>query len=826
MPLDPTVSSHPRGFLAGTLTVACCVLLSQSQGVTSAFAGETDAVATFRERIEPILESRCFSCHAYGVNKGNVAFDSLDADDAVLKNKALWWNVLRNVRAGVMPPAQKERLDPDAVRELASWIKSGPLGIPPSSLDPGRTVLRRLNRAEYRSTIKDLMGFDFRTDEEFPPDDSGHGFDNNGDVLSLSPLLLEKYLQAAETIVAKAVPIIPKVTPEIVAPGAEFLAADGKTNGERNTFYKPLAVAKTLRTKQEGAYKLTLDLAVQGSFDFDPGRARVIVRIDDAERWHHELKWEDFRRLKLEFDPEWQPGEHRLEVELQPLMGIEGIEKKKTFVDLRVEKATLEGPLGPEFMVATKNYGLFFNRPEPPAGGAERQGYARETLARFTERAYRTPAAPAAIDRLMAIAEAVMAQPGKRFEEGIAEAMVAVLASPRFLFRVDHPSAADNDSPFPLVDEPSLATRLSYFLWSSAPDDRLRELAGKGMLRKNLKAEVERMLADERSAAFVRNFVGQWLQARDIESVPINAFVVLRNDGKPARFGMDFDFQLRRAMRLEVESYFNALIKDDGSLLELVDSDYAYLNERLAKHYGIEGVQGDKIRKVTLPAGDPRGGVLTQGALLAVTSNPTRTSPVKRGQFLLDNILGTPAPPPPADVPALEDSGKDFKDKKPTVRQLMEIHRSKPLCNSCHSRMDPLGLALENFNALGLWRDKERSSPIDASGKLITGEAFQDVRDLKKIIRYEHATDFYRCLSEKLLTYAIGRGVEYDDVETVDSIVERLDQENGRFSVLLFGIIESPQFQRMRRPARAVASRTPASSPADPPPPQALEAKP
>jgi len=262
---------------------------------------------------------------------------------------------------------------------------------------------------------------------------------------------------------------------------------------------------------------------------------------------------------------------------------------------------------------------------------------------------------------------------------------------------------------------------------------------------------------------------------------------------------LELDHELRSAFRDETQMDFGYVMKEDRNVLELVDSDYTFLNERLALHYGITNVSGKEMRRVSLPADSPRGGVLTQGSILIVTSNPTRTSPVKRGLFILDNILGIPPPPPPANVPPLEDSEKEFGSRQPTLRETLEVHRNKPLCSSCHNRMDPLGLALENFNALGMWRQQERGVPIDAAGKLITGEAFDGIRDVKHAILARHRLDFYRCLTEKLLTYALGRGLEYYDVESVDRIVEQLDKANGRFSALLTGIIESSPFQRTRK---------------------------
>jgi hypothetical protein len=265
-------------------------------------------------------------------------------------------------------------------------------------------------------------------------------------------------------------------------------------------------------------------------------------------------------------------------------------------------------------------------------------------------------------------------------------------------------------------------------------------------------------------------------------------------------------------MRGEVERYFAYVLREDRSVLELLDSDYTFLNQRLATYYGVPDVKGDELRKVTLPAGSPRGGVLTSGAVLVVTSNPTRTSPVKRGLFVLENVLGTPTPPPPPDLPPLEDAGKKLKGRVPTLRETLEVHRASPVCSSCHDRMDPLGLAFENFNALGLWRDKEVGQPVDATGRLVTGEPFKDVRELKRVLAANHRAEFYRCLTEKLLTYALGRGLEYYDVETVDRIVERMERENGRFSALLAGVIESAPFQQRRAAPPIEESGRPASA--------------
>jgi hypothetical protein len=603
---------------------------------------------SFRERVQPILETYCYGCHGDGASEGGRTLDEFASDEALVGDRELWSAVLKNVRAGIMPPAGEERPDDDERRLLFEWIKFDAFGIDPANPDPGRVTIRRLNRVEYRNTIRDLMGVEFDTVEEFPADDTGYGFDNIGDVLTVSPLLLEKYLQAAETIVAEAVPT----------------HSDDDKKGQQKKFRK------------------------------------------------------------------------------------------------------------------------FFPRESAPEEPKERDAYAREIVERFARRAYRRPVDDGTIDRLVALARETYTTADQSFEAGIGRAMVAVLTSPRFLFRVEDIVAGADDAMHPLIDEHSLASRLSYFLWSTMPDDELSELADRGELRANLSRQLERMLKDRRIEALAENFAGQWLRARDVEKFEVDL-----------RFGHD----LADAMRRETEMYFEHIVREDRSVLELIDSNYTFVNELLAKHYGVDGVTGDTVRRVELPADSPRGGVLTQGTLLVVTSNPTRTSPVKRGLFILDNILGTPPPPPPASVPPLEAAAAGITDHTPTVRELQEQHRRDPLCHSCHARMDPLGLALENFDLLGAWRDTEHGQPIDASGVLMTGEEFGGIQELKNILKGQHRLDFYRCLTEKLLTYALGRGLEYYDEHTVDQIVEQTDREHGKFSALLTGIIQSAPFERQRR---------------------------
>lgn len=767
--------------------------------VAGAAAADAPGAVRFRQDVQPILTKYCFECHADGVNKGHVAFDAFKSDQELLENRDLWLRALKNTRAGLMPPARKPRPTAQEQQVLEQWIKADAFGIDPADPDPGRVTLRRLNRIEYRNTIRDLTGFDFKTDEEFPPDDTGYGFDTIGDVLSVSPMLLEKYLDAARAIATAAVPRVAKVVREQSVPGTRFARADGGAGtGDRFTFFKPAKFAQTFMVDRAGDYRLQVEFAVLGGFNFNPARCRVVFSLDGKERLKEEFGWQNGKKFTFPVDEALQPGEHKLAFDMEPLLkdGARPPAQDLDRIDMRIIGVRVQGPLDRASWVHPPNYERFFTREETPTG-ADRKPYAREVLARFAARAFRRPVDDRTVDRLTAIAEKVYTQPGKVFEDGIAEAVVAVLASPRFLFRVEDVEPSPAGTRHPKIDEHALASRLSYFLWSTMPDEELMSLAARHELRKNLAAQVKRMLADPRTSALVQNFTGQWLQARDVEGVSIDARAVMRREG--AGFTrIDLDGELRRAMRQETEMLFGHILRTDRSALELIDSDYTFLNEKLAKHYGIPDVSGPQMRLVKLPKDSPRGGVLTQGTFLTVTSNPTRTSPVKRGQFILDNILGTPAPPPPADVPQLEDAEKEFKDREPTIRELMEAHRQKPLCAACHARMDPLGLGLENFNALGLFRDKERGQKVDTAGKLLSGEEFETVSDLKRILTTDRRLDFYRCLTEKMLTYALGRGPEYHDTEAIDGIVARLEREDGRLSALVLGLIESAPFQKRR----------------------------
>lgn len=845
---------HLQPFSVGLFLLSACVL-----GWCSATcSAEPTGPQLFDEQIQPLLENYCYECHGYGMSEGSVTLDEFADGEDALSRHGLWHKALRMVRAKLMPPADHDRPPAEELAALEGWIKTHVFEIDPHDPDPGRVTVRRLNRVEYRNTIRDLIGVDYDTELHFPPDDTGHGFDNIGEVLTMSPLLLEKYIAAAKEIIRQAVPTASRVVPERVLTGQRF-RPEGAGNADQRergplwlSYYEPAWVSAEFEAEHTGTYELVVDLSADEKhvdYAFDYNRCRVKFLVDDRELWSQEFSRQGGQPFQFRFQENWQPGPHRLTFELEPLTA--GLEQPRKLT-IRIERVTVRGPLDkPEHWVQPKGYRRFFPR-DVPESAAERLAYARELLGDFATRSYRRPVDDATVERLAALAEAYYTQPANTFEGGIAEAMAAVLVSPRFLFREEGYEQAPGKA-YPLVDEYALASRLSYFLWSTMPDKELMRLAGEGLLRENLTQQVARMTADPRWQEFVEQFAGQWLRARDIEGASIDVRDVIRRDEKPdpealrlrhrfrqlrrkdseelteserteleeifrkffaqrERFQrFELDDELRHAMRRETEMQFEHVFCENRSLLELLDCDYAFLNERLARHYGIEGVEGSKMRKVSLAPDSPRGGVLTQGTILVTTSNPNRTSPVKRGVFILENLLGVPPAPPPPNIPPLEDEDAEETADMPTLREALAVHRADPLCSSCHDRMDPLGLAMENFNALGLWREQDRGKPIDASGTLISGQSFSHMSELKKILTTDKRLDYYRCLTEKMLTFAIGRGLEYYDVETVDAIVERLEASGGKAQVLLSGIIQSAPFQRTRR-ADPVEADAPADS--------------
>ncbi len=601
----------------------------------------------FEKHVEPLLQTLCFDCHGDGADEGGVQFDAAESYEALVANRQLWGKVWDNVLTGNMPPAEMSQPTKTELRTLSRWIGQTVFGIDANSPDPGRVTIRRLNREEYRYSVRDLLGIKFNVDEHFPADDTGYGFDTIADVLTVPPTLMDKYFQAAAQI-------------------SERL-------------------------------------------------------LDSAEE-------------------------------------------------------------------APEAYRQVFGEAPLPTGDEQRERLTRQILENVATRAYRQPVTDEFLDRLLQLANASVDSDDLTVEQLVCRAVEVILVSPRFLYRAEFQPRPDDPTHVHPLDEFALASRLSYFLWSSLPDDELLDLARAGRLREELKRQVRRLVEDPKSERFVENFVGQWLQTRQVVGLHKSGTLHKQID------------RLRRDMRNETYRFFTHIMREDLPVVDLIGADYSFLNDDLAKFYEIPGVIGDQLRLVKFEPDSSRGGVLTHASVLMVTSNPNRTSPVKRGMFVLDNLLGLPAPPAPPDVPSLEES-RD-RGERFTLREQLARHRADPGCASCHDRMDPLGIGLENFDAVGRWRDEVDGLAIDASSQLSSGEQFSDIRELRAIL-VEKRRLFYRCLTRKLMTYALGRGIEYTDTPQVEAIVDTMmaeesDGNRSRFSTMLLGIVESPQFQ-MRR---------------------------
>ena len=752
------------------------------------------------------VRKHCFECHGEKDIKADLSLFADTNVASVVKRRAVWESVVEMVSTGQMPPSEKprpEQADSDKfVAAINALFEDHDLHAPP---DPGRVTVRRLNRVEYNRTVRDLMGIDFNAAEDFPSDDIGHGFDNIGDVLTVSPVLMERYLAAAETIVNKAILIGTPPPPPKRHTAATFI----KTT-KQEAFEIPFRSLES-----HGSLSTTHKLTVAGEYKFrfrgwsrpvGPQPVKVAFQIDGKETETVEVKATSQDKGTYEAKPVWlNPGERRVAIEfLNEYTDAEIENLAEAQRTLFVEFFELEGPLD---MVPPSHKMLLScdatkTKPEQT----------REVLSRFLARAYRRPATQAELERLVVLA--TLAQDdGLSWEAAMQRAMLAVLVSPKFLFRLeldDRPrplatteTATPNSLAPQALDEYQLASRLSYFLWSTMPDEALFALASQGELTKNLDAQVRRMLADPKSKSLVDQFAMQWLQLQRLKTV-----------APDTKLFPQFNDTLRAAMFQETELFIDAIIREDRSILDLIDADFTFVNRPLARHYGLEEAmskrpEGDQRRRRTGPNRDrrdgeferitlpdkQRGGLLTQASILTVTSNPTRTSPVKRGRWILEQILGAPPPPPPPNVPELADgNGAQLTG---SLRQRMEQHRANPSCANCHAKMDPLGFAFENFDAIGGFRQKDGEFPIETAGVLPDGKTFQGPVELKAILM-EQRSKLSRNLAEKLLTYALGRGLEHYDRRAVLKIQTALEQNGYKFSTLASEIAKSDPF-RMKR---------------------------
>lgn len=771
---------------------ALSCLIGCAVGSASAAPG---VEAGYGKEIVPLLENYCFKCHGEGTSKGDFSMDEFKDLPSHLKDKKHWLSIWRNVRSQIMPPSEEDQPSAEERRKLLAWIEKDVFNLDPANPDPGRVTIRRLNRNEYQNAVYDLLGVEYDTSEIFPADDTGYGFDNIGDVLSISPLLMEKYITAADEVVALALPEgAAAQAPRVEIDGADFkVSGNPRVNGR----WLPFAGAQTVVLDQEiqwdGDYQIRVEYSIMGGVEATTDEATMTVAASGKSVGEASLGWDQRRVIDLTGKVALQKGKQTLEIGIRPSRRPANGEED---LFLRVQRVIVSGPLKGKQHEYPKGYRMIFVDGPAPDDQKASDLYARKIMRSFVSRAFRKPLDDLTINRLVTIVKEISRQPGKDFQDGIKAAIATCLTSPRFLFRVEFQPEPDNPAKVVPLDEYSLASRLSFFIWGSVPDDELLSLAFNKKLRVNLTQQVDRMLDDPRSQRLVRNFVGQWLQTRDVDTVAISARTILgMNSNREAAHV--FDPRLRIDMRMETDLLFDFILRKNRPLEEIISARYSFLNERLAKFYGIAGVQGEEFRPVDLTEHPERGGVLGQGSFLLVTSNPTRTSAVKRGLFVLENFLGTPPPPPPPGIPALE-AAAPAGNAHPTQREMMEIHRKKPECRSCHARMDPIGLGLENYNALGQFRSREHGKVIDTSGQLVTGEKFTDAATLKRILAVQRKQDFYRCFTEKLLTFAIGRGMEIYDATTVDQLTQRLAKNQGSMRDLIHGIIGSAPFQ-MRR---------------------------
>lgn len=748
------------------------------------FAADGTADNSFRQEVLPFTKKYCLDCHSGKEAEGKLALDQFADIRAVDGGQEAWAKIRKYLQARIMPPPDADQPGEAELRAVIGWIDRHFSGIDCRlRRDPGRLTLRRLNRAEYNNTIRDLTGVDFKPADDFPADDVGYGFDNIGDVLSMPPILLEKYLAAADQIVDRAIYIhTPDKTPK-----QRFLARDVEhtgghsgsigwefpSNGEAFTEVLLPARGQYILRGRAVATQAGDELAKM-AFKFDDRQVHVAdVSAAAGSPENYETK---FTANK---------GKHRFCLAfINDFYDPDNPDPKRRDRNLGIEFLEIQGPLdGPPPELPESHKKILFCQ---PTKGQERE-CAAKILSRFASRAFRQPAGNDEVERLVKFVD-LARENGEGFERGIQLGVEAVLVSPHFLFRVEQDpkpgeDGADADG-IHLINEYELATRLSYFLWSSMPDDDLFHDAFKGRLRKNLRRQVERMLKDRRSGAFADNFVSQWLEVRKLGSLAPD----------PRRFPA-FNEELRVAMLEETMRFFAAIMEEDRSLLDLIDSDFTFLNERLAKHYGIQDVTGPEFRRVQLKDRD-RGGVITQASVLTITSNPTRTSAVKRGKWILEQLLDMAPPPPPPNSGDLDDDPKAAA-KAGSLRQQLEQHRANPSCASCHTMMDPLGFGLENFDAIGAWRDRDGALAIDASGLLPDGSSFNGPRELKAVLK-QRKDDFVRCLAGKMLTYALGRGIQPSDQCTLDDISSRLAKNDYKFSALIHAIVESDPFQKRK----------------------------
>jgi hypothetical protein len=768
---------------------------SSARAQSSATAAKPSPASpdNYRAAVLPFVTKYCVNCHGAVKPKGGLNLTAFSDAPSVRAHRVVWDRVREYVEGGVMPPDESLQPAGEEVGAVVQWIKGV---LKPEecgrTFDPGRVTIRRLNRSEYNNTVRDLIGIDFHPADDFPSDDVGYGFDNIGDVLTMPPILIEKYLAAAEMISEEAIMVEPTGRGLVKSYTAATMSSDsgGFVRGDGTLGLGSAGeIAVTHVFPRNGHYIIR----VRASGDqAGPEPVKIEVRVDGKGLKKFDVTAPAGKFQDVQFKQNLRGGTRRLAVAfLNDYYKPDHPDPKQRDRNFILESIEVEGPLYSAGDALPESHRRIIFR--TPRTKSEVPATAQVILERFASRAFRRPVTSGELTRLVKLVELAVGN-GDRFERGIQLAVEAILVSPEFLFRVELDSrgkkiAARGSSITggQWIGDFELASRISYFLWSSMPDDELWRATVDGTIRTPavLEKHVRRMLRDPKAQALVDNFAGQWLQLRNLRTI------------NPDRGTYPtFDEPLRQAMIKETELFFAAVARGDLSLLDFLDADFTYVNERLAKHYGIAGVKGDQFRRVKLKDRN-RGGLITQASILTVTSNPTRTSPVKRGKWVLEQLLGTPPPPPPPNVPTLPDDQKALTAA--TMRLRLEQHRAKASCAVCHSKLDPLGFGLENFDGVGGWREQDSGSAVDSSGTLPSGESFRGPSELKTILK-ARTPQFVRCVSEKMLTYALGRGLEEHDRCAVDQIVKSLEADKYRFSTLVLAIIKSDPFHKRRDP--------------------------
>jgi len=747
------------------------------------------AMTGFRKQVAPFFKKYCYDCHGSIVQEAGLDLENLKDEQSVFSSRKQWEKIFRMVRTGAMPPEDHEPRPTEKERSrIAEWIDTSIFYIDCRLVDnPGRVTIRRLNRAEYNNTIRDLIGVDFQPAKDFPSDDVGYGFDNIGDVLSLPPLLMEKYLNAAEDITDRAI-YVPDPDESAQRRGAKKLNAGRGADRLSGNGFRVLTtngeVSATFHFPKTGEYELRAEAAADQAGD---DTAKMQFRLDGKAV--KTFKVTGYRKPAVyKITLKVEKGERTFAAAFTNDYYMPKAKRRRDRDrNLAVRYLEVRGPLGEPANELPEKYRDTHKRMVIATPGRDKsvEQAAREVIAEFLPRAFRRPVTDDEIDKYVRFVTMVV-EKGDSFERGVQVAVQAILVSPHFLFRIeDDPAragapATESKNGKRRLNDYELASRLSYFLWSSMPDEELFRLAEAGTLHKPevLKRQVRRMLENEKANALVKNFGSQWLNLRILDDVT------------PDEDRFPFNNKLRRDMQRETELFFEHVMREDRSILDFLDGRYTFLNERLAQHYGISGVKGDHFRRVDV-SDHPRAGVLTHASVLTLTSNPTRTSPVKRGKWILENIFDDPPPDPPPNVPELDED--KIASGELSLRKQLEIHRKNPVCASCHTTMDAIGFGFENFDAVGRFRTNRGHVPIDASGELPDGSTFRGPLELVTVLK-QRRDDFSRCFAKKMLTFALGRGLEYYDKCTLDDITKATRKNDYRFSVFVEEIVTSDPF--------------------------------